>query len=123
MLFSKSNSMGEMGNQRKRDTMTAPHRATRTCRTKPRKFHGKCEGCGKSLCPEHAHCYTDDTNAAINNNSPYLCTKCYEEKHRVHIKTDVERYQDSLIRRLERMRDEMGVERLEIDRVIKFVRG
>ena len=102
---------------------SASHRSTRTVKSKPRKFNGKCENCGKTLCPEHAYCYVDDTNAAMNNNSPYLCAGCYEVKHGVHIKTDVEKYQDSLIRRLERMRDEMGVEKIDIDRMIKFVRG
>lgn len=46
-----------------------------------RTFKGKCETCGKSLCPEHVYSYVDGNNEALTENSPYLCATCYENKY------------------------------------------
>lgn len=55
-----------------------------------RKHNNKCENCGKICCSEHLYKYTDDTNASINYNSPYLCKKCYEKKYNLKMKTERE---------------------------------
>ena len=42
-----------------------PHRAVRTCKTKTRKFNGKCEECGKSICSCKAYSYVDESTASL----------------------------------------------------------
>lgn len=46
---------------------------------KSRKYHGKCEKCGKAC--EKPLQYTDESNIAISWHSPYLCEQCYMEQH------------------------------------------
>lgn len=48
---------------------------------KPRKYQGKCEGCGIEKPPNEIYCYVDDVNPAINYHSPYLCKECYEKRY------------------------------------------
>lgn len=48
---------------------------------KPRKYNGKCEGCGTPKASNEIYCYVDDVNPAINYNAPYLCKECYEKRY------------------------------------------
>ena len=47
----------------------------------PRKYHGKCEECGKKVPADKIRQYVDGNNIAITYNSPYLCEQCYEKKY------------------------------------------
>ncbi len=77
-----------------------PHRATRTARTRARKFSGRCESCGKPLCSCHAYQYTDESNGAITASAPFLCRSCYEERYGVKIPTEAEQYKAHLLDKL-----------------------
>lgn len=81
------------------------HRATRSIRTRSRKFSGHCESCGKPLCSCRAYQYTDESNGAITMNAPYLCRDCYEKQYGVKIPTDVEAYKGRLLCKLSRYAD------------------
>lgn len=72
-----------------------PYRATRTARTRSRKFSGRCEACGKPLCSCRAYQYTDESNGAITASAPFLCRDCYEQKYGVRIPTEVDAYKDN----------------------------
>jgi hypothetical protein len=85
------------------------HRAVRTSRSRPRKYGGKCEGCGKAVCSCKIYQYVDADNAAISNNSPYLCKSCYEARYNVKIPSEVDSYRNSHIDRLLCMRDTAGL--------------
>lgn len=74
-----------------------PHRMTRTTRTRSRKFAGRCEACGKSLCSCRAYQYTDESNGAITANAPFLCRECYETRYGVKILTEVDAYKARLL--------------------------
>ena len=50
--------------------------------SKPRKYGGKCEGCGAPKPLNEVYCYVDDVNPAINYHSPYLCKDCYEKRYK-----------------------------------------
>ena len=97
------------------------YRAERTSKTRPRKFNGYCEQCGKSICSCKAYSYTDESNAAITSSSPYLCKKCYETKYNVHIADDVERFKKRLVEALQRVQSSAKVETLRIDKLIQFI--
>jgi hypothetical protein len=49
--------------------------------SKSRKYNGKCELCGTPKPLNEVYVYVDDVNPAINYNSPYLCKRCYINKH------------------------------------------
>ena len=49
--------------------------------TKPRKYNGKCEGCGTPKPANEVYCYVDDVNPSINYYAPYLCKECYTKKY------------------------------------------
>lgn len=100
-----------------------PHRAVRTCKTKPRKFNGHCEECGKSICSCKSYSYVDESNAAISNSSPILCKECYEKKYNVHIDTEVERFKKNLINSLHRIQIHSKVETLRIDKLIEYIKN
>jgi len=100
--------------------MRKAHREIVSSRTKPRKFTGKCECCGKSICSCSAYQYVDESNASITNSSPWLCAKCYSQKHGVAIKTDVENYKDWLAQKLMYFNGN-GVE-LNLENVIKILK-
>lgn len=85
-----------------------PHRAIRAARSRPRKFAGHCEACGKPLCSCRAYQYTDESNAAITNSAPYLCRDCYEQKYGVRIPTEVDAYKRRLLSVLSRYADQVG---------------
>lgn len=97
------------------------HREIRTSKARPRKFNGYCEECKKEICSCKAYQYVDESNAAITNNSPYLCKNCYEKKYNVHIKNDVERFKTRLVDTLQRVKTNTDVETLRIDNIIKFI--
>lgn len=98
-----------------------PHRAVRTCKTKTRKFNGKCEECGKSICSCKAYSYVDESNGSVTNSSPYLCKECYEKKYNTHILTDVERFKNRLISSLHKLQYDTKVETVRIDKLIEFI--
>jgi len=73
--------------------MHKPHRQATYASKKAingRTHKNKCEECNKICCSEHLYKYTDDTNANINYNSPYLCNTCYEKNYNEKIKTNTE---------------------------------
>ena len=74
----------------------------KSVRTRPRKFRGRCEACGKPICACKAYQHTDDSNGAINANAKYLCRACYEKEYGVKIPTEVEAYKLRLIDKLRR---------------------
>lgn len=102
--------------------MPKPHREIRTAKTKPRRFAGKCEHCGKPICICKAYKYLDENNAAISNSSPWLCADCYEKEYGVRIKSDVEKYKDKLISRAIYYA-EMGYGFNNVDDVVRFIRA
>lgn len=83
--------------------MNKPHRAIRTSKSRTRKFTGKCEGCSASICSCKAYQYVDESNQAITDNSPYLCRKCYEERHSVVIRTPEQSFKERLADRFTRI--------------------
>ena len=85
-----------------------PYRATRTARTRSRKFSGRCEACGKPLCSCRAYQYTDESNGAITASAPFLCRDCYEKKYGVRIPTEVDAYKARLLNVLGRYADQVG---------------
>lgn len=44
-------------------------------KTVPPRAH-TCAGCGKTLCPKHAHYYVDGNNAAITDSARPECATC-----------------------------------------------
>ncbi|MEG6615366.1 hypothetical protein V6C27_02835 [Peptococcaceae bacterium 1198_IL3148] len=102
--------------------MQKPHRQLRAVKSKPRKFNGKCERCGRPICSCKAYRYFDDTNAAISNSSPWLCADCYQEKYGVKIKSDVEVYKSNLVSKAISY-TKMGYAFNGVDDVIKFIRA
>lgn len=68
----------------------------KTLRTRPRKFSGHCEACGKPVCACKAYQHTDDSNGAISASAQYLCRDCYEKRYGVTIQTDVDAYKSRL---------------------------
>lgn len=100
--------------------MIKPYRNIRTCKTKSRKFAGKCESCGTSLCSCRAYQYTDESNGACTNSSPYQCKSCYELVHGVLIKTDVDVFRDRLKDKLMEY-SSRGVDFSEMDKLIKLI--
>lgn len=97
-----------------------PYRATRTARTRSRKFSGRCEACGKPLCSCRAYQYTDESNGAITASAPFLCRDCYEQKYGVRIPTEVDAYKSRLLHTLGRYADHVGGS--ESDLVIRVMR-
>ena len=97
-----------------------PHRATRTARTRSRKFSGRCEACGKPLCSCRAYQYTDESNGAITASAPFLCRNCYEQKYGVRIPTEVDAYKSRLLHTLGRYVGHVGGS--ESDLVIRVMR-
>lgn len=95
--------------------------STRPYKGRVRKFKGYCEECKKEICSCKAYQYTDESNAAITNNSPYLCKSCYEKKYNVHISTDVERFKNSLIDTLQRIQHDNKVDTIRIDRLVEYI--
>lgn len=100
-----------------------PHRATRTARTRSRKFGGHCESCGKSLCICQAYQYTDESNGAITASAPFLCRSCYELRYGVRIPTEAERYKARLLEKLGRYADAFLCERDRdlVSRIIRLI--
>ena len=88
-----------------------PHRATRTARTRSRRFGGHCEACGKSLCSCQAYQYTDESNGAITASAPFLCRSCYELRYGVKIPTEAEHCKARLLEKLGRYADAFPDER------------
>ena len=86
-----------------------PYRATRTARTRSRKFSGRCEACGKPLCSCRAYQYTDESNGAITASAPFLCRDCYEQKYGVRIPTEVDAYKARLLQSLGRSCRRRGI--------------
>ncbi len=78
-----------------------PHRAIRASRSRPRKFSGCCDACGKTLCSCRVYQYVDESNAAISANSPFLCRECYEKRYRVKIPTEIDAYKARLLSSLD----------------------
>ena len=74
--------------------MAKTHRSFRTCKSRVRKYNGKCEECGKSVCSCSIYQYVDESNAAISNNSLYLC---YSKNYNVKIMSPIENYKKRLI--------------------------
>ena len=79
-----------------------PHREIRLARTTSRKFKGRCEDCGKSICSCKAYQYVDENNAAISNSAPYLCRSCYERRYNVKLPTEIDAYKEKLLNFLAR---------------------
>lgn len=98
-----------------------PHRATRTARTRSRKFGGRCESCGKPLCSCQAYQYTDESNGAITASAPFLCRSCYELRYGVKILTETGRYKMRLLEKLGRYADALPDEK-ERDLVSRIMR-
>ena len=97
------------------------HTNIRTCRSRARKFKGHCEECQKEICSCKAYQYVDESNAAISNNSPYLCKSCYEKKYNVHIPTDIERFKNNLISTLQQIQYNYKVDTIRIDKIIEYI--
>lgn len=97
-----------------------PHRQIRKTTARPRKYYGRCEGCGKEVCICSIYQYTDENNETITNNSPFLCRACYEERYGVTIPTDVRRFKDRLINRLMQL-DELGFDLSDVPRLCQFI--
>jgi len=99
-----------------------PHRAQRRSLSRSRKFSGKCEGCGKSICSCKAYQYVDGNNAAITNNSPYLCKECYEARYNVKIPGEADTYRNNLVAWLQRMREAPGLSPAKVEAMDMLVR-
>ncbi|MDL2324041.1 hypothetical protein LJC61_02660 [Ruminococcaceae bacterium OttesenSCG-928-A16] len=76
--------------------MQKPHRQVRTSKAKTKAFSGRCQKCGKEICLSCACQYTDESNAAISANSPWLCATCYNEQHGKGIEP-IDRLKSSII--------------------------
>jgi len=85
--------------------MYKTHRVVRGSKSRTRKFNGKCESCGTSICSCKAYQYVDESNQAITDNSLYLCQKCYSERYGVKIKTPEQSFKERLADRFIRMAD------------------
>lgn len=48
---------------------------------KPRPVPDACDHCGDKLPPSKLYFYVDGNNAAITNNSPFLCIDCYRARY------------------------------------------
>lgn len=88
---------------------------------KRKKFLGYCENCKKSLCEEHAYFFVDGNNATITNNSPYLCSCCYETIYGVKIESDIQRFKKKLIKSLLRVKETNNLETIKINNLIKYI--
>lgn len=97
--------------------------SNRTYRGKIRKFNGYCEECQKEICSCKAYQNIDGNNAAITNNSPYLCKSCYEKKYNVHISTEVETFKNRLINTLQTIHHNNKVDTIRIDRLIEYIKN
>ena len=95
--------------------------SNRTYKGRTRKFKGYCEECQKEICSCKAYQYVDESNAAISNNSPYLCKSCYEKKYNVHIPTDIERFKNKLINTLQQIQYNYKVDTIRIDKIIEYI--
>ena len=89
-------------------------------RTNKKKL-GYCQICKKSLCPEHTYIYVDGNNKAITESSLRLCKKCYEEKYKVKIKTEVEKFKEHLIKVLINLKTQNHIDTVRIDRLIEYI--
>lgn len=98
------------------------HRNIRQYHGRTRKFQGYCEECKKEICSCKAYQYIDESNAAISNNSPYLCKNCYEKKYNVYIKTDVEIFKNSLINTLQQIQNNNKIETIRIDKLVEYIK-
>lgn len=96
------------------------HRQIRSCKSKPRKFGGKCEHCGKPICSCKAYQYADDSNAAISNSAPWLCGECYEKKYGLKLKSDVEIFRSRLIDKVLAYHSH-GVKFGDIDTILRLI--
>jgi uncharacterized Fe-S center protein len=96
------------------------HRALRKTTARPRKYHGRCEGCGKEVCACSIYQYTDEDNETITNNSPFLCKACYEERYDVTIQTDVRKFKDRLIKRLMELSHD-GIDLSDTPKLCKYI--
>lgn len=102
--------------------MSQPHRAVRTSKSRPRKFNGHCEECGKSICICKAYQYVDGNNAAITNNSPYLCIQCAEKRYGIKIPSPEQAYRDRLVSSLERLYDRLKEDEKDLmGRIIGYI--
>ena len=97
------------------------HRNIRTYKGKIKKFQGYCEECQKEICSCKAYQNTDGNNAAITNNSPYLCKTCYEKKYNVHIPDEVEQFKNRLIDTLQQIQSDYKVDTIRIDKIIEYI--
>lgn len=99
------------------------HRAIRTSKTRVRKFNGYCEECKKEICSCKAYQYVDESNAAITNNSLYLCKQCYEKRYNVHIKDDVERFKSRLVDTLQQIQYNNNLDTIRIDKLVEYIKN
>lgn len=99
------------------------HREIRTSKTRVRKFNGYCEECKKEICSCKAYQYVDESNAAITNNSPYLCKQCYEKRYNVHIKDDVERFKSRLVDTLQQIQYNNNLDTIRIDKLVEYIKN
>ena len=99
------------------------HREIRTSKTRVRKFNGYCEECKKEICSCKAYQYVDESNAAITNNSLYLCKQCYEKRYNVHIKDDVERFKNRLIDTLQQIQYNNNLDTIRIDKLVEYIKN
>ena len=88
---------------------------------KRKKFLGYCEKCRKSLCEEHAYFFVDGNNEAITNNSPYLCSNCYEVEYGIKIENDIQLFKKNLIKSLIRYKQTNKSDTIKIKNLIKFI--
>jgi len=99
------------------------HREIRTSKTRVRKFNGYCEECKKGICSCKAYQYVDESNAAITNNSLYLCKQCYEKRYNVHIKDDVERFKSRLVDTLQQIQYNNNLDTIRIDKLVEYIKN
>lgn len=100
--------------------MGKTYRSVRTCKSRVRKYNGKCEECGKSVCSCSIYQYVDESNAAISNNSPYLCAECYSKKYNVKILSPIENYKKKLVNKFSDYL-EKGVDFNNTENIIKII--
>lgn len=99
------------------------HREIRTSKIRVRKFNGYCEECKKEICSCKAYQYVDESNAAITNNSLYLCKQCYEKRYNVHIKDDVERFKSRLVDTLQQIQYNNNLDTIRIDKLVEYIKN
>ena len=99
------------------------YREIRTSKTRVRKFNGYCEECKKEICSCKAYQYVDESNAAITNNSLYLCKQCYEKRYNVHIKDDVERFKSRLVDTLQQIQYNNNLDTIRIDKLVEYIKN